>query len=170
MPLYLVRHADALHGRPDAARPLSETGKADASRLGAFLAASGVFAPVQLWHSPLLRARQTAELIARELPKQPALVETAGLLPEDDPAEIAKRAAANSTSLTVALVGHEPFMSALATLLVRGKPARLIFDVRKGAVLAFERTGMHHKKTGLERWYALWQLTPDMIPARFPSA
>lgn len=67
MLLHLVRHADAGDPEawtgPDAARPLSEKGRAQAERLGVFLADHDV-RPDAVITSPKLRAAQTAEIVA----------------------------------------------------------------------------------------------------------
>jgi phosphohistidine phosphatase SixA len=60
--IFLVRHAEAAPGEPDALRPLTEQGRAAARALGDTLAAHD---PDAIVCSPLLRARETAELIAR---------------------------------------------------------------------------------------------------------
>ncbi|HVL54021.1 MAG TPA: histidine phosphatase family protein, partial [Vitreimonas sp.] len=66
--LYLLRHADAgdpdAWSGPDADRPLSEKGVAQAERLGRHLARADV-ALRQFVSSPKLRARQTAEIVAQ---------------------------------------------------------------------------------------------------------
>src|SRR6188508_1633395 len=70
MLLHLVRHADAGDPEawtgPDAARPLSDKGRAQADRLGAFLAAHDFKADAAI-ASPKLRAVQTAEIVAGHL-------------------------------------------------------------------------------------------------------
>jgi phosphohistidine phosphatase len=70
MLLHLVRHADAGDPEawtgPDAARPLSEKGRAQAERLGVFLA-DHEFRPDAVITSPKLRASQTAEIVAGHL-------------------------------------------------------------------------------------------------------
>jgi phosphohistidine phosphatase len=60
--IFLVRHAEAAPGEPDALRPLTDEGRAAARALGEKLAAHR---PDAVLCSPLLRARQTAEAIAR---------------------------------------------------------------------------------------------------------
>src|SRR5258705_10504492 len=62
MRLFLVRHAEAAPGEPDELRPLTPAGRAVARDLGERLATEHVEAVVS---SPLLRARETAEQIAR---------------------------------------------------------------------------------------------------------
>jgi phosphohistidine phosphatase len=70
MLLHLVRHADAGDPEawtgPDAARPLSDKGRAQSERLGAFLAQHDVKVDAAIT-SPKLRAAQTAEIVARHL-------------------------------------------------------------------------------------------------------
>jgi phosphohistidine phosphatase len=68
--LYLLRHADAgdpyAWTGPDGRRPLSGKGEKQADRLGLFLAGSA-FTPDVIITSPLLRATQTAEIVAEHL-------------------------------------------------------------------------------------------------------
>lgn len=62
MRIFLVRHADAAPGDPDASRPLTPEGRAAARALAERLARHE---PDAVVCSPLLRARETAEPIAR---------------------------------------------------------------------------------------------------------
>lgn len=163
MLLYLVRHAHALGDEENPARPLSSRGKEDARRMAEFFRQNGVFQPHQIWHSPLLRARETAEILRRGLDLESGLVETPGLLPEDDVEDIAARLGSLMTTEPLAIVGHEPHLSALATLLVRGKIHPVAFEMKKGAVLALERTDDVHRKTGEPRWVAAWHVIPALI-------
>lgn len=163
MQLFLVRHAHALSEAEDPQRPLSRRGRDECARLAAFLKRSRVFAPALVWHSPLVRARETAQALADALKIETALVETSGLLPEDDPEKILARLENVAAKQPLALVGHEPFLSALATLLVRGKPEPAAFDLKKGTVLALESTDGTHKKTGQLRWQACWQIDPSLL-------
>jgi phosphohistidine phosphatase len=161
--LFLIRHAHAAAGPDDSLRPLSDRGREECSRLVAFFQRNGALRPAHFWHSPLVRALETARLLAGGLKLDHALVETPGLLPEDDPFEIADRIGKSDTIDSLALVGHEPHLSALATLLVRGKDHPTAFDLKKGAVLAFVSTGSVHKKTGQPRWHALWHIEPALL-------
>jgi phosphohistidine phosphatase len=64
MRLYFLRHADALDGADDAARPLSSKGRDQARRVGQFLLKQGIGFDAA-YSSPLVRARETAELVLR---------------------------------------------------------------------------------------------------------
>src|SRR5207248_2217408 len=96
-----VRHAEAAPGEPDDLRPLTDSGRAVARALGGRLAGERLEAVVS---SPLLRARETAEQIAR----------AAGLAPEADerlaPGATLEdlRAAIAGRGDTVVAVGHQP--------------------------------------------------------------
>lgn len=154
MLLYLIRHAHAVDSVPDAARELSKKGRGQAKALGRFLHERELFAPVAVWHSPLVRARETAELLAKHARLDARLLETGGLLPEDHPADIVDRIApARLPSL--ALVGHEPYMSALASLLVAGAATPARFAFRKCAALALEGEGRH--------WAVHWFVSPEVV-------
>jgi phosphohistidine phosphatase len=155
MRLYLVRHAQAVPEEGNARRPLSAHGRKTVRRIAAFFRANGALQPGQVWHSPLWRARETAEILARGLglPRR-ALVETPGLLPDDDPVEIVRRLASAAEDL--ALVGHEPYLGALATRLAIGKRRWPVFEFKKGAVLCLERTGAS--------WQIRWYFSPELLP------
>jgi phosphohistidine phosphatase len=164
MRLYLVRHTHAVTEEENPARPLSARGRTDAVRLAAFFRANHAFQPAQVWHSPLTRSFETARLLISGLALDPLMIETPGLLPEDDPHEIATRIDSLNLVNGLALVGHEPHLSALATLFLRGKPKPALFELKKGAVLVLEPTGTVHKNTGRPRWHACWHFTPDLLP------
>ncbi len=162
MKLFLVRHGQAVADPDDVRRALSARGTETTRRVAGFLRTSGALASVQaVWHSPLVRARQTAELMHRELGLDALLIETAGLRPEDDPVAVADRL--ERVDQVVMIVGHEPQLGALATLLVRGKQSPIGFSVKKGAVIALEKSGGRHKKSGRARWWVCWQLSPELL-------
>src|SRR5881409_2271314 len=64
MRVFLVRHGEATPGEPDELRALTAAGRAQARELGSRLAADGV-RPAAVLTSPLLRARETGEELAR---------------------------------------------------------------------------------------------------------
>lgn len=151
MLLYLIRHAEAVDTTPDHARALSARGREQVARLAGFLRRSNAFRPAELWHSPLVRARETAEALGRELALPSK--EVAGITPDDDPQAIAGALA--KLAQPVALVGHEPHLSALASLLVTGAAQPVVFAMKKGATLALERGGA--------RWVVRWHVEPGML-------
>jgi len=153
MKIYLVRHAHAVDGEDDDARELSAKGRRQVRQMGDFLRWNGQLATREFWHSPAVRAQDTAERLVARLRTKAKLVEVAGLRHGDDPRGIARRL--KTLRRPVAVFGHEPHLSALASLLVAGQAAPALFVLRKGAVLCLER------EQG--RWAACWQVSPEML-------
>lgn len=151
--LYLIRHADARNSAPDELRPLSPHGQAQVGRLAAFLRAAGTFRPDEIWHSRLLRARETAAGLHQALRPGVPLRERGGLAPDDDPEELV--ASLEAFPRPLALVSHEPFLGLLASRLVAGEPAPVRFLMKKAGVLALAPAGRH--------WVACWHLDPDLL-------
>ena len=115
MRLYLVRHADAAPGEPDDLRPLTAKGRQQARDLGARLAAESV-GPAVVVSSPLLRARETAEEIARALGTTPSTDER--LAPGATAADVRESVAEHGGD--VVAVGHQPDCGRIAAGLTGG--------------------------------------------------
>jgi phosphohistidine phosphatase SixA len=101
MRLFIVRHAKAAQGEPDEQRPLTERGRAAALELGQRLGGEQLDAVVS---SPLVRARETAEAIARAADLELEIDER--LAPGADAAAV--RAVVAGRGDTVVVVGHQP--------------------------------------------------------------
>ena len=157
MRLYLIRHAHAVPAADDAERPLSKKGREQVKRLAKFLKDSRAFQPDEMWHSPLLRSRQTAKLLAKKLEFTAPLIEVEGLEPEDDARATAVRL--KNLRRDIAIVGHEPHLSALASELIARAPKTSAFVLRKSSVLAIERD-----RSGRDsRWLVRWQVSPELL-------
>ena len=117
MRLFLVRHAEAAPGEPDALRELTPAGHDQARALGMELAANGI-RPAVILTSPLVRARQTADAVGLAV----------GVLPEIDvrlaPGATVKsvREAFAGRGETVLGVGHQPDLPRIAAELTGGPP------------------------------------------------
>src|SRR5258708_5496611 len=88
MRLYLVQHGVAVPAGEDPARPLSAKGREDVARTARVLARTGVSVGA-IRHSGKLRARETAELIARSVNAAEGVIEAKGLAPNDPAASTA---------------------------------------------------------------------------------
>jgi phosphohistidine phosphatase len=117
MRLYLVRHADAEPGQPDELRPLTAHGRRQARDVGARLAAEGASGAAVVT-SPLLRARETAEEIARALGTTAAPDER--LAPGATADAVREAAADHGSNATVIAVGHQPDCGRIAAELTGG--------------------------------------------------
>jgi phosphohistidine phosphatase len=153
MNLYLIRHADAVEGIGKPERPLSPRGRDQVLALATFLQRSDLFQPAEFWHSPLDRSRETAELLAGHLRLGVPQTSVPELQPESDPRTITQRI--RTASHAIAIVGHEPHLGALATLLVTGKMDSAAFVMKKCSALALEGESGH--------WSVRWHVSPDLI-------
>ncbi len=153
MHIYLIRHAHAVDGENDAARPLSKKGLAQIRAVGRRLHKAEAIEAAEVWHSPLARSRQTAALLVKELRLKAKLSPVTGIRPGDDPEAVARRL--GNLRQPVIVVGHEPNLGALASLLVTGRPVPAIFVFKKCVVLRLDREGA--------RWNVRWQVSPEVV-------
>ncbi len=139
MQLFIVRHAYAgQHGDPrypnDDLRPITDKGRKRFSRLIKKLARNGV-APTLVATSPLVRCRQTAEVIAERLDLEDQIVELDALRPGSQLDELVAWTNQQGAQ-AVAWVGHSPDVEKLAAALVGARDGAVRFA--KGAVAAID--------------------------------
>jgi len=136
MHVYLIRHAGAFERDrkrwpDDRQRPLTPEGMKKFR-----LAANGLEritgSVARVLTSPLVRARQTAEILSK-VSRWPRAVEAAELAPGRTPAQALALIRAQRVDC-VALVGHEPNLSELLAVCVAGPGARLGVAMKKGGV------------------------------------
>jgi len=133
MKLYLIRHAiavDALPGQSDNVRPLSASGIEKFKEVVRGLKQLDT-ALDRLYHSPKLRAVQTAELLVPLLNGETLV--TPHLAADPSP-ELLNAI----TGESVALVGHEPWLGNLCAWLLTGRIEGMSFLFKKGGVALME--------------------------------
>lgn len=147
---YLVRHGDAVSETLDSQRPLSRLGQEQVEQVARAAAARQAQVSA-IFHSGILRAEQTAEIMARHLVPELGVRRITGLAPQDDPA-IAK-AELETSQAPLMFVGHLPHMSRLSSLLIHG-------DLDSGVVEFAPATlvCVVHEDS---RWQLAWVLSPD---------
>ncbi len=118
MILILVRHGQALNHDVDALRPLSEQGKSEAKEAGLFIDQLSK-KPTKVFHSELLRAKETALLLSSQLTGTPHLEEAAELTPNSDISPWFNNLMAFNKDDIIALVGHMPYMGIMASELTQ---------------------------------------------------
>lgn len=153
--IYIIRHAHASAGEDDAVRPLSRRGREQIRRMARFLKKSGGLTAREFWHSPLVRSHDTARRLVKHLKIRAKLTEVKGLLHDDPPGIMAKRL--DQMRRAVAVVGHEPHLGALVSLLVANVDQPVLFELRKADVVALARVQ--------GRWMIQWQITPRLLGA-----
>lgn len=163
--LYLVRHAIAAERGPkypdDRLRPLTPDGSKRFAESVPGLVEMDVVIDVVLT-SPLVRARETAMMLAAGLKPKPAIVELEALAPggrHQALLEAIKTHARRHRRL--ALVGHEPDLGEFAARLLA---ARGNVEFKKGAICLIEVDGATPGGPGTLRW----MLTPRALRALAP--
>ena len=166
MNLLVIRHAIAeereewaASGEPEEERPLTDTGRKKMKK-----GARGIRSLVQhidlLATSPLTRAVQTAELVAREYDAL-AVVVASALEPQRSPATFLEWLRSTDQVETMAIVGHEPHLSGLVSWLLSarngGRNGSLI-ELKKGGACLLDLHALEPGQAQLE-----WLLTAGQL-------
>lgn len=154
MDLFIIRHAHAVNAAEDPDRPLSKRGRKQIRRLARFFKEIDALPVTEVWHSALARSRETAKRLMKRLGSDAKLTQIDGIEGEDNPAILAQRLKARRTN--IAVVGHEPHLSALLSLLISGATEPPKFVLEKAAVVALERMQ--------GTWAVRWHVSPEIIP------
>jgi phosphohistidine phosphatase len=138
MELILWRHADAENSEPDLERALTRHGRHQAQQVADWL---NVRLPshCRILCSPAVRAQQTLEPLQRDFDVLPALAPGAG------PAAVLQAAGWPARHGAVLVVGHQPTLGRVASLLLCGSMNDL--DFRRGALWWFEQSDPHDTYT-----------------------
>jgi phosphohistidine phosphatase len=158
--LYLIRHAIAEERGEkwpdDNKRPLTEDGIARMRKAARGLARIGVTLDAVLT-SPLVRARQTAEIVAAAGDSKPPIVNIESLTPDGGYAAIVADLEKHARkAIRIALVGHEPLIGELAARLIG---SRHPIEFKKGAVCRIDLDAIPPAGPGDLRW----MLTPKIL-------
>jgi phosphohistidine phosphatase len=141
----------------DSKRPLTDEGMSRMRRSARGLARIGVTIDIVLT-SPLVRARQTAELVAGGLDPRPSLVNVDSLAPDGSYAAVLADLEKHGRRSRIALVGHEPMLGELAARLIGSRHA---IEFKKGAVCRIDIDDLPPAGPGDLRW----MLTPKIMRA-----
>jgi phosphohistidine phosphatase len=157
--LYLIRHGIAeQRGEAwpdDAKRPLTEDGMSTLRKAARALERIGVVLDV-IVTSPLVRTRQTAEIIAGGLDPHPHIVTAESLGPGGTVAAVLSDLEKQAKRSRIALVGHEPGIGELAARLIG---SRHPIPFKKGGVCRIDVEGLPPAGPGDLRWF----LTPKIM-------
>jgi phosphohistidine phosphatase len=124
---------------PDDARPLTEEGEKHLRQVARGLLRLEVEVD-RILSSPLPRAWRTAEIVAEELECAGILERTDNLRPERNAASIREWLGSRGEE-RVMVVGHNPSLSDLISLLMTGQPGMHPIDLRKGGIAALSAGG-----------------------------
>ena len=160
--LYVIRHGVAAERGDawpdDSERPLTSNGAARLRRAGRSLASLGVVFDLILT-SPLVRALQTAEILADAQENRPPIAVLDALSPGGAHAgvlaELEKHA---RKARKIAIVGHAPGIGELAARLIS---ARRPLALKKGAIARIDVAALPTTEPGILRWL----LPPKLLRA-----
>lgn len=140
----------------DRARPLTDKGASRMRRIAKGLARRTPSLRAILT-SPLLRAVQTAELVADAYGKVDC-VETPALLPEAEPDELSEVLGEHTADALVAAVGHEPHLSGFVSYCLAGQTKPLL-ELKKGGacLLRFDEA------PGQSKGRLIWLAPPAIL-------
>jgi phosphohistidine phosphatase len=141
----------------DSKRPLTDEGMSRMRKAARGLARLGVSVEIVLT-SPLVRARQTAEIVAGGLDPRPSLVNVDSLVPDGTYAAVVADLEKHARKTRIALVGHEPMIGELAARFIGSRHA---IEFKKGAVCRIDVEALPPAGPGDLRWL----LTPRILRA-----
>jgi phosphohistidine phosphatase len=162
MKIYLIRHSNAVDpGTPgyedDSTRPLTEKGRDKMDRIASALQVLGL-KPDLIVSSPYVRARETAEIVAKVLKYKKDLAFCEELVPMGDADEVIGEINEKYNVDELVLVGHEPSMSTLIGTLTAGTPD-LALTMKKGGVCCLSADDLRTSRTAILEWL----LTPKLL-------
>jgi len=153
MLLYIMRHGLAEEPTPDGddgVRRLTPEGADKIRKAAAGLRSAG-FAIEMILTSPITRARETAEIVAKEFDRlKPRIVPelTTGASPVGALDALTKLQLPES----VMAIGHEPTLSRLASLMLTGSSESIDIKLKPGSVIALEFDDRVGKGAAKLRW------------------
>jgi len=158
MKLYILRHANAeerdeAEYSDDSLRPLSKQGQKKMENIAANLKGWGVGVDLIL-SSPYARALETARIVAKALGlKKKQLVLTESLTPSGLPKKLITEINKKYKVDNLMLVGHEPYLSGLISVLVAGDPSLSII-VKKGGFCRLSVDELIYDRCATLEWLA----------------
>jgi phosphohistidine phosphatase len=164
MNLYLMRHGIAVTAdqpgiESDSERPLTQKGLKRMRRAARGLRRLGISFDVLLT-SPLVRAHQTAEIVADTLGLEAQLEEIPELAPQSSVDHLISRLTRFQDKEHILLVGHNPLLSHAASFLIAGKKEiSLEIELKKGGLCRIEIDGLPPGTPGTLHWL----LTPKQL-------
>lgn len=152
MRLYIARHGLALHRNIDPQNSLSEEGIAQIKKLAEHLQKKQI-QPSHIFHSGILRAYQTAEILNEYLKPELGILEFPGLLPDSSTEMITMDLRGRDQD--VMLVSHLPFVNELVSDLVTGLTGFNLVNFYPGTLVSLMRLD--------SRWIIEWVLNPEVL-------
>ncbi|MGI9565478.1 MAG: phosphohistidine phosphatase SixA [Nitrosopumilus sp.] len=159
MELYLLRHGKAeerlYNIRSDSKRKLTEAGKKEMEFVAKGIRNLDIDFDFII-SSPLVRAKQTAEITLEYVNNKKPLTIWNELKPEMDVEKTIKKLTAINPSSSVLLIGHEPHLTTLISNVISSNSPSVNISLKKG--------GLVHIKTSQEKSKILGSLRSILTP------
>jgi len=156
MNLYFMRHgiavdrADTGAKSADRERTLTPKGIKRMQRAAKGLASLSLSFD-RILTSPLVRARQTAKIVAQALQLEDRVEEIQQLSPDQSVQDLVFGLVPYSGEKKILLVGHEPLLSSTVSFLLSGKAGAEI-GIKKGGLCCLEVDGVPPKANAVLHW------------------
>jgi phosphohistidine phosphatase len=121
--VFIIRHGKAENAGPgitDGDRRLTKRGREDIAAAGRWMAAQDLRFDL-IAASPLVRAQETAAIIAESLGERDLVVTWKVLAPGGNPDIVCRLLGKHPDVRAILLVGHEPLLSALISYIISGE-------------------------------------------------
>jgi phosphohistidine phosphatase len=159
MDLFALRHGEAGNRQKliviDTKRTLTAAGRKEIEEVAKGLSKIKV-KPERIITSPLVRARETAEIVAK-VQSSDNLEEWDELKPEGNRQQFYTKLSKLKSDLSVMIVGHEPYLSTMICEVIGAPGGRLV--LKKGGVARVRVDTLTPKVAGELRWV----LSPGLL-------
>ncbi len=164
MRIYLIRHSNAVDpGTPgyedDNQRPLTEKGRDKMNKIASALKKLNI-KPDLIVSSPYVRARQTAEILAKAMKYKRNICFGDALMPMGDTDEMIGEINEKYDVDELVLVSHEPLISGLIGSLTTGNPD-IAISLKNGGICCLSADDLHMERRAVLEWL----LTPKILSA-----
>jgi phosphohistidine phosphatase len=161
MDLFILRHGEAgkriAPGHNDARRPLTVAGEEEITEIAEALERIGIRFDIILT-SPLKRAYQTADIVAKEFKAQKKMQKLQELSPEGNRFAFYQKLSSFKEGTSILVVGHNPYLSEMVSEMFADEKYGRI-DIKKGGIVRIRVTSATPKLKGELRWL----ITPRLL-------
>jgi phosphohistidine phosphatase len=150
MKLYLIQHGISWSEEKDPEKSLSPEGKEETQRTAEFLKTKNIEVDA-VWHSPKLRAAQTAQIIVSSIICL-EIQQRDDLNPLDPVKNLPQEI--KSLNKNLMIIGHLPFLQKLASLLLSGSETNQFISFKNSGVICLEY---------IDNWKIAWMIIPVLL-------
>lgn len=151
--LYILRHGSAENaglGVSDAKRRLTKKGREEMLAVAEWMAGQGLSFDL-IATSPLVRADETAAIVAKKLGNGEKLITWEVLAPDGYADTVCREIDRHADRESILIVGHEPLLSSVVSRIIAGDENAAIV-MSKGALAKIRNFSFHQRPSGELQW------------------